>query len=86
MGDIQIALEHGLELVNFATEPTSVREVAAEAFGFEFTNQPQQNPAKYDIRTGYFQIFDGCQPGYLYNKKQVLKELNKFVSKQTASL
>ena len=83
-GDIQTALEHGLELVNFATEPMSVREVAAEAFGFEFTNEPQQNPAKYDMRTLYFQLFDGFEPGYLYNKSQVLLELKEFVSNQTA--
>ena len=83
--DIQTSLEHGLTLVNFATEPTSVEEVAAEAFGFEFTHEPQQTPARYDMQTKYFHIFDGCHPGYLYGKNQVLQELKEFVSKQTAS-
>lgn len=83
--DIQIALERNLKLVNFATEPTSVKEVAAEAFGFEFTNQSQQNPARYDMRSLYFQLFDGCKPGYLYDKNRVLLELKEFVSEQAAS-
>ena len=81
--DIQTALGHGLELVNLATEPMSVKEVAIEAFGFEFTNESQQNPARYDMRTLHFQLFDGFEPGYLYNKNQVLLELKEFVSNQT---
>lgn len=77
--DIQVAINSNLNLVNFAVEPTSVAEVAATAFGFEFTNQTQ-NPVKYDIRTKYYQLFKGCQPGYLYSKSQVLSELQEFVA------
>ena len=80
-GDISIALNNRLRLVNFGTEPTRVQEVASEGFGFEFTNEPQQNPANYDMRTKHFQLFEGCQPGYLYGKKQVLRELQEFGSK-----
>ena len=77
--DIQVALDSNLNLVNFATEPTSVAEVASTAFGFEFTNQTQ-NPVKYDIRTKHYQLFGGCPPGYLYGKSQVLSELKEFVT------
>ncbi|WP_017326276.1 hypothetical protein [Synechococcus sp. PCC 7336] len=80
-GDIQTALEHDLKLVNFATEPTSVKVVAAEAFGFEFANKPQKNPVRYDIRTKYLKLFNGFEPGYLYSSNQVLQELKEFVSK-----
>jgi hypothetical protein len=83
--DIQTSLNQGLPLVNFATEPTSVREVAAEAFGFDFTNEPPQTPAQYDMRTKHFQLFQGVEPGYLYGKNQVLLELKEFVAKQAAS-
>ncbi len=58
--DIQVAVDGNLNLVNFATEPTNVAEVATIAFGFEFTNQTQ-NPAKYDIRTKHYQLFGGSQ-------------------------
>lgn len=77
--DIQVAISRNLNLVNFAVEPTSVAEVAATAFGFEFTNQTQ-NPVKYDIRTKHYQLFGGCPPGYLYGKSQVLSELKEFVT------
>jgi nucleoside-diphosphate-sugar epimerase len=77
--DIQVALKHNLNLVNFAVEPTSVAEVAAKAFGFEFTNQTQ-NAVKYDIRTKHYQLFNSCPPGYLYSKSQVLSELKEFVA------
>lgn len=80
--DIQTALGHNLSLVNFATEPTSVREVAAVAFGFDFTNETEQNPARYDMWTKYFKLFNGSN-GYLYSKEQVLQELKDFVLKQT---
>ena len=77
--DIQVAIEHNLKIINFATEPTSVGEVAAEAFGFNFTNK-LQNSVKYDIRTNYYQLFDGYEPGYLYSKNQVLQDLKQFVT------
>ena len=78
--DIQTALEHSLDLVNFATEPMNVKEVASVAFGLEFTNEPEQKPAQYNMWSKYFNLFDGCEPGYLYSKNQVLLELKDFVA------
>ena len=43
--DVQAALAAGLSVVNFATEPVSVREVAREAFGLEFDNDPGEPAA-----------------------------------------
>lgn len=80
--DIQTALEHSLKLINFATEPTSVQEVASVAFGFEFTNEPKQKPVRYDMWTKYFKLFGNTCNGYLYTKSQVLLELKKFVLEQ----
>lgn len=81
--DIQTALEHGLDLANFATEPISVQEVTSVAFGFEFTNEPEQNPAQYNMWSKHFKLFNGDEPGYLYSKNQLLLELKDFVLKQT---
>ena len=78
--DIQTALEHQLHLVNFATEPTSVYEVAKHSFGFEFTNTPEQPPARYDMRTKYSEFFQGVNLGYLYNKEEILKQIKNFVN------
>jgi nucleoside-diphosphate-sugar epimerase len=79
--DVQISLRHDLKLVNLATEPTSVDEIARDAFGFEFTNRPQQVPASYDMKSQYGHIF-GSSTEYLYNKQQVLLALKEFIRVQ----
>lgn len=77
--DIQTALSHNLSLLNLATEPTSVREVAQKAFGFEFNNQAELTPVYYDMQTKYSDLFQGTKSGYIYDKNQVLAELKNFV-------
>lgn len=80
--DIEICLKHGLKLVNFATEPTSVQEVASVAFGLNFNNEPDSFPARYDFRTKYSNIF-GISTPYIYSKEQILQDLQQFVKKQS---
>lgn len=82
--DIEVCLKHDLKLVNFATEPISVQEIAREAFGFDFTNEPGNLPVQYDFRTKYSRIF-GSLTSYIYTKTQIFQELKQFVSKQTLS-
>lgn len=77
--DIQKSLASELTLVNFATEPLSVKEVASGAFSFEFTNRTDTAPVKYDFRTKYNHIF-GFQDGYIRSKEQVIQDLKEFVS------
>lgn len=83
--DIQIALAHGLRLVNFATEPTSVGEVARHGFGLQFMNKPNARPAQYDMKSRYASIFGGDR-GYLYDKDQILDALRSFIHRQRAQL
>lgn len=77
--DIQIALGQSLKLINFATEPVSVAEVAREAFEMEFTNRPHSNVARYDFRSRYASIYKGMD-GYLYSKRAVLSSIKAFVA------
>src|SRR5262245_57824253 len=79
--DVQTALRFGLPLVNFVTEPTSIREVAREGFGMEFDNDPGAPAARYDIRSKHAAHFQGSA-GYLYTRTQVLAELRQFVSRE----
>jgi nucleoside-diphosphate-sugar epimerase len=79
--DIQIPLNHHIKLINFATEPISVREITHEVFKIEFNNRPHSKPAQYDFRTKHDHLFGGSR-GYIYNKQQVLSELEGFVSSQ----
>jgi nucleoside-diphosphate-sugar epimerase len=83
--DIQTALAAGLTLVNLATEPVSVREVAREAFGMEFTNDPGGPAPRYDMRTKHGAAFGGCD-GYLESREQVLSGLRAFVAAEQTQL
>jgi nucleoside-diphosphate-sugar epimerase len=76
--DLETALRRRLRLVHFATEPTSVCEIASEVFGREFINHPTDRVARYDFRSQFAGHFGGTN-GYLYSRDQVLDEMKQFV-------
>ena len=79
-GHIDVAVENKLELVNFATQPVSAKEVAREVFDMDFTNEnPNRPPAKYDIKTKYYKLFGGTD-GYIYDKSQVIAQIKDYVA------
>ena len=79
--DIGIARDRGLDLVNFATEPVSVREVARRAFGLDFDNAPPSAPARYDVRSHHASTWGGHR-GYLRDREEVLTALRGFVGSE----
>lgn len=82
--DIQIAEKNNLSLLNIATEPIRIGEIAEKIFGREFENKPEgQSPARYDFHTKHAQLF-GKSGNYLYDKKTVLKDLIDFVRNEQA--
>ena len=68
-----------MSLVNFATEPVTIAEVANHAFGREFDNHPGGVTPKYDIRTKHAAIFGGSS-WYIETRNQVLEGLKAFVA------
>lgn len=76
--DIDRVRESGIGLVNIATEPLSVREVAAEAFGLTFANEPGA-PANYDFQSRHAVTLGGRRR-YLYGRAAVLAALRRFVA------
>jgi nucleoside-diphosphate-sugar epimerase len=68
-----------LRLVNVATEPVTMREVAREAFGIELSRAPERPPARYDFRTKHADALGGAR-GYLLTKAEVLEDLTRFVA------
>lgn len=80
---IEIARNARLSLVNIATEPITVQEVAREAFGLDFTNEPGPPPPRYDMRTKHAGLFGG-HGGYLFGRDRVLSELKAFVDAERA--
>lgn len=82
--DIETALAAGLRLVNLATAPVTVRDVARAAFGRDFTNDPGTRPACYDVRTRHAALFGGSGD-YLETREQVLAGLTRFVAAERAA-
>ena len=68
-------------MVDVGAKPVSVREVAREAFGIDFANDPGTKPPRYDVRTRHAGVFGG-RSGYLYSRDQVLGELRAFVASE----
>ncbi|MDY6939776.1 MAG: pyridine nucleotide transhydrogenase [Cyanobacteriota bacterium] len=81
--DIQQVLANNLHLVNFATEPIAVGDIAREAFGFEFTNRPHNKPIRYDMKTRYGDRLGKGASSYLYERSCILQDLNEFVKTQS---
>lgn len=78
--DVGVARAADLRLVHFATEPVSVAEVAAEAFGRAFDQEPPGNvPARYDFRSRFAALYAGGG-GYLYSRSDVVTGLRRFVA------
>ncbi|MFO0805259.1 MAG: hypothetical protein U0791_19320 [Gemmataceae bacterium] len=78
-GDIKTALDAGLTVVNFATEPVTMREVARTAFGHAFATAPGGRPASYDMRTKHAELFGG-RGCYLESNAEVLSGIAAFVA------
>ena len=61
--DIDLARRADLSLVNLATPPLSMQDVARSAFGLTFRIQPDGvKPAQYDMRTVHASVFGASQP------------------------
>lgn len=77
--DLTRFVDAGLRLVNVATEPTTVGELAREALGIPFTNDNGRPPARYDFRTKHASRFGGAG-GYLYRRDAVVTALREFAA------
>jgi nucleoside-diphosphate-sugar epimerase len=84
--DIQTTIDAGIELVNFATPPISVTELADKIFGRSFENRPpDKTPAYFDFRTKFATSFGG-KDGYMQDKATALDEIRHFVRTEEANL
>jgi hypothetical protein len=84
--DIETARGAGLALLNVATEPITMAELAREAFGLELDGGPRDGaPASYDFRSRHAGLFGGSE-GYLRRRGQVMEELRAFVASERRDL
>lgn len=75
--DIQTAIQHKANLINFATEPVQTSDVAQQVFGVSFTNTTENGPVTYDMHTQYANYF-GKSGNYLYTKDEIIEQLQHF--------
>jgi nucleoside-diphosphate-sugar epimerase len=80
--DIETTLKNNISLINFATEPVSVKEVAKHAFDMDFTQVTQNEPVLYDMKTVFDRFFENGQRGYIATKNEVLAEIRQFVENE----
>lgn len=80
-GDVEIALAAGLDLVNLATEPVTVAEVARHGFGREFENRSAPEEVHYDMQTRHADRW-GISGAYLAGREAVLAGIARFVAEQ----
>jgi nucleoside-diphosphate-sugar epimerase len=79
--DIKNAIDTGIPIINFATEPIKVREIAKYAFGKKFTNEPYPDPPKYNMKTKYAKQYNSKEP-YIAWKNDILKDILEFVRRK----
>lgn len=83
--DIQKVIENNIKLINFATEPTSVKEVIKAGFDIDFDNKPTPNAPFYDMHTKFAEAF-GKTGTYMQSKKEVLQKVKDFVKRTKAKI
>lgn len=83
-GDVATCLAAELGVVNFATEPVSVVDVAQHAFGRTFTNTLPAPGPRYDFHTVHAPAFGKTGP-YLASRAEVLGGMKRFVDAERAS-
>lgn len=82
--DVERCLAAGLELVHFATEPVTTREIARAGFGREFENTLPPPPPRYDFWTRHASAW-GRRGHYLATAAEVLDGIRRFVDRERAA-
>ena len=77
--DIEKALDNNISLINFASEPVKIKDIALQCFNVEFKNKTEKPPVFYDMKSKYYNVYGG-KDGYLYNKEEVYNQLKDYLS------
>lgn len=79
--DVARAIAANISLLNVATEPISVADIARDCFGMAFTNHVAASAARYDVRSIHDAEFGGSD-GYLLKREEVMDALKIWVVKE----
>lgn len=75
--DIETALFHNIKLLHMAVEPVSAGELYYLLNGKYFENEIMPQPAIYDYRTRYAELYGGSK-GYIMDKEKVVDAIKEF--------
>ena len=78
--DIERCIARGIRLLNVATEPIGIADIARDLFGRELAIGGGETP-RYDVRTIHAASWNRGD-GYLYGRDQVLAQMKRFVEGQ----
>jgi nucleoside-diphosphate-sugar epimerase len=76
--DIQRTMDRQVKLINFATEPVQVKELAEQVFENGFTNNKPAPAPFYNFKSKHAALWG--KEDYLYSKAEVLADIRQFVS------
>lgn len=80
--DLQVALNHHLELLHLTAAPVSVQTVAEQGFGRSFDQPRGERPASYDMRTVHAGLFGGAGH-YQYSARESLQAIRAYAQSET---
>jgi len=83
--DLQKALDVGLSLVHFTSEPISVADVSLQGFGKPFTQSLANTPACYDMQTRYAQLF-GSVGRHQYSARETIQAVRAYAQSEPITL
>jgi len=75
--DIQTALQAKLRLVHLTAVPISIADVATQGFGMQFSQEQENPPASYDMRTRHAKIF-GTEGDYQYSVRETVQAIRSY--------
>lgn len=81
--DIERMIENNLSLVNFATEPIKTSEILNAFFPDKKVGDKKGLAVKYNMLTKHADAFGGGD-GYMYDKRNIMSKLEKFVKSYRA--
>jgi hypothetical protein len=79
--DISTALNEELRLVHLTAAPVSVSDVSLHGFGKPFDQHQPGEPARYDMRTCYAQLFGG-EGNYQYSRRETIQAIRAYAQSQ----
>jgi hypothetical protein len=84
-GDIQTALNAGLNLVHLTAEPISVADISKKGFDRPFDNELSNPPVNYDMRTIHAKTF-GASGYYQYSACETLEAVRHYAQSENISI